>query len=408
MLPLILDDYAANASTLGRVFVEGSSSGVVEAIGDRDWFRIALNAGGTYRFNLNGVGLSDPTLYLRDANGVQLAFNDDANASLNSQIDFTALSTGTYYLDAGAFSSGLGSYSLGVTTLGFVGTAGNDSLIGGLGNDVFQGSAGNDSIVGGSGQDEVNYSTLAGPVTLGAFGVLNKGARGIDRLDGIETIIGSARAGDTVDHSGATAPATGTSTNLETGAVVVNGTARPLPLSFTVRQFENVTGSAFDDSITGDRSNNILRGGLGNDRLTGGLGNDTLDGGAGNDTLIGGLGIDTLTGGLGADQFRFDAVGATNLDRITDFNVAQGDRIGLSASLFLGIGSSGATLAASQFRAGAGVLSANSLTQRILLNTTNGGLYWDRDGSAGAFAAVQFATLAPVAAGMTSNQFVLV
>ena len=396
---ITVDDYAANASTTGILSVGGTAAGVVGASGDSDWFRIALNAGGTYRFNLNGVGLSDPTLYLRDANGVQLAFNNDANASPNSQIDFTASSTGTYYLDAGAFSSGFGSYSLGITTLGFVGTAGNDSLIGGLGNDVFQGSAGNDSIVGGSGQDEANYSTLAGPVTLGAFGVLNKGTRGIDRLDGIETIIGSARAGDTVDHSGATAPATGTSTNLETGAVVVNGTARPLPLSFTVRQFENVTGSAFDDSITGDRSNNILRGGLGNDSLTGGLGNDRLDGGAGNDTLIGGLGIDTLTGGLGADQFHFDAVGATNLDRITDFNVAQGDRIGLSASLFLGIGSSGATLGASQFRAGAGVLSANSLAQRILLNTTTGGLFWDRDGSAGAFDVTPFVGPGPMRVG---------
>ena len=168
-----------------------------------------------------------------------------------------------------------------------------------------------------------------------------------------------------------------------------------------------MTGSSFDDSITGDRSYNVLRGGLRTDSLTGGLGKDTLDGGAGNDTLIGGLGADTLIGGLGADQFHFDAVGATNLDRITDFNVAQGDRIALSASVFLDIGSSGATLGASKFRAGAGVPSANNLTQRILLNTTTGGLYWDRDGSAGAFAAVQFATLAPVAAGMISNQLVM-
>lgn len=163
----------------------------METIGDRDRFSVALNAGVTYRFNLNGNDLNDPTLALHDAVGVKLAFNDDANGGMNSQIDFSATANGIYYLDSGALGSGLGSYFLGVTTLGFVGTAGNDSLIGGLGNDVFQGSAGNDSIVGGSGQDQANYSTLAGPVTLGAFGVLNKGARGIDRLDGIETIVGS-------------------------------------------------------------------------------------------------------------------------------------------------------------------------------------------------------------------------
>ncbi|MFN9909881.1 MAG: PPC domain-containing protein, partial [bacterium] len=84
----------------------------MEAIGDRDWFSVALNAGVTYRFNLNGNGLNDPTLALRDAAGVQLAFNDDANGGLNSQIDFTADSSGTYFLDAGPFGAGVGAYTL--------------------------------------------------------------------------------------------------------------------------------------------------------------------------------------------------------------------------------------------------------------------------------------------------------
>jgi Ca2+-binding RTX toxin-like protein len=315
------------------------------------------------------------------------------------------------------------------------------------------GSAGNDTLDGGAGQDVADYTTLGGPVTLGAFGVVNKGLLGVDRLVAIETIVGSAGGGDTVDHSGAAAPATGTSTNLGTGQLVVNGAVAPLPLSFTVRQFENVIGSSFADTITGDLGNNVLRGGLGNDTLDGGLGVDTasyagatagvsvtlasqgvvqftgvtgldvlvgmenltgsnfadnLSGDAGSNTLSGGLGNDILTGGLGADQFHFDAVGTTNQDTITDFNVLQGDRIGLSASVFLGIGAPGAVLGLTQFLAGAGVLAATTLTQRILHNTTTGGLFWDRDGSAAVFSAVQFGTLAPVAAGLTNNQFVLV
>jgi hypothetical protein len=105
------DDFTANASTTGSIAIGGSASGVVNFNGDRDWFRLSLQAGITYRFNLNSNTLSDPTLALRNATGTQLAFNDDFNGR-NSQITFTAASTGTYYLDAGAYSSGIGSYTL--------------------------------------------------------------------------------------------------------------------------------------------------------------------------------------------------------------------------------------------------------------------------------------------------------
>ncbi len=48
--------------------------------------------------------------------------------------------------------------------------------------------------------------------------------------------------------------------------------------------FENLTGSAFDDVLTGDASLNVLTGGAGDDVLEGGAGADTLDGGSGSDT----------------------------------------------------------------------------------------------------------------------------
>jgi hypothetical protein len=106
-----LDDYAATTASTGKISVGGNATGVVESGGDRDWFRISLSAGASYRFNLNGSSLGDPTLYLRDAGGAQLAYNDDYNDN-NSQISYTASSSGTYFLDAGAYASGTGSYTL--------------------------------------------------------------------------------------------------------------------------------------------------------------------------------------------------------------------------------------------------------------------------------------------------------
>jgi hypothetical protein len=105
------DDFAATTATTGRITIGRSTSGLVQFNGDRDWFRVDLQAGRTYRFNLNGKRLSDPLLRLRDGNGVDVAFNDDSNGR-NSQIVFTPTAAGPYYLDAGAYSVGTGSYAL--------------------------------------------------------------------------------------------------------------------------------------------------------------------------------------------------------------------------------------------------------------------------------------------------------
>jgi Ca2+-binding RTX toxin-like protein len=64
-----------------------------------------------------------------------------------------------------------------------------------------------------------------------------------------------------------------------------------------------------------------------------------LIGGNGDDILCGGFGTDWLTGGASADTFVFRAATATLgsdpllADVITDFNAAQGDKIGLIGGL---------------------------------------------------------------------------
>ena len=61
-------------------------------------------------------GLANPSLRLLGSNGVALATNDDAGGSANSQIVYTATTSGTFYLEAtGSGGAGTGSYTVAAT-----------------------------------------------------------------------------------------------------------------------------------------------------------------------------------------------------------------------------------------------------------------------------------------------------
>jgi Ca2+-binding RTX toxin-like protein len=126
----------------------------------------------------------------------------------------------------------------------------------------------------------------------------------------------------------------------------------------------------------------------GNDTL---IGNDSqanqLFGGIGNDTLWGAAGNDTLTGGNGGDRFKFVATGE-GVDNLTDFTSAS-DRIQIVAANFGFIAGTAAIL-----RSGASLPPASGGAGQFLYNTTNGALWFDRDGTGSNYAAVKIATLA--------------
>jgi len=79
----------------------------------------------------------------------------------------------------------------------------------------------------------------------------------------------------------------------------------------TLTNFENLTGSASNDTLTGDGNANIVNGLAGNDVLTGNGGNDTLYGNAGADSFVfdAGFGRDTIADfaatGAGHDMINF-------------------------------------------------------------------------------------------------------
>lgn len=135
-----------------------------------------------------------------------------------------------------------------------IGLGGDDFLFGLQGDDTLIGGAGADSLTGGAGVDTADYSTSAGP-----------------RGDGV-----------TIDLS----QGTGSGNDAE---------------GDTLSTIENVTGSAFNDTITGDVGNNVLIGLADNDTLIGGDGDDTLIGGDGVDDMQGGEGDDTIEGGPNLD-----------------------------------------------------------------------------------------------------------
>lgn len=126
-------DTPGDSSTPAEIVVGGSITDTLEVVGDHDWFRIELTEGQTISITLEGSGidpLADPYLRLRDANGNEIAFNDDANG-LNSALDFVAGSSGTYFIDAGAWSDNYtGEYTVTVTAFEVAGDSSTTSTIG--------------------------------------------------------------------------------------------------------------------------------------------------------------------------------------------------------------------------------------------------------------------------------------
>jgi Ca2+-binding RTX toxin-like protein len=188
--------------------------------------------------------------------------------------------------------------------------------------------------------------------------------------------------------------------NLTTATATLAGTfqfkSQADPTAAGVSAFNLVVGgTASDRNLQGTASSDWISLDAGDDRIDAGFGFDSVLGGSGNDTLNGGSGRDTLVGGSGADRFRFDAdlSAATNIDTITDFSAAAGDRLVLDRAIFTTL-NGGGSLSGSAFRAGAGLVSAAAAADRILYDTSSGALRYDADGSGGVYSAVPFATLA--------------
>ncbi|WP_075290122.1 calcium-binding protein [Pararhizobium arenae] len=316
-----------------------------------------------------------------------------------------------------------------------VGRAGNDTLDGGAGADEMVGGAGNDTYLvqnagdivdelndGGSGIDTVKSSisfslaqssrvggvveklTLVGTGAINATGnssanVLTGNSAGntLDGATGADTMIGGAGndtyvvqdTGDIVNETASGGAGTDTvkssiSFSLAASSKVI-GTFEKLVLTGT--SAINGTGNGSANAMTGNNAINTLNGAAGDDLINGGLGNDVLIGGSGKDKFI----------------FKTTLGASTNVDRITDFNVAD-DTIQIENAVFTAIGAAG-PLSASKFVKNTTGLAGDN-DDRIIYETDTGKLFYDSNGKASG-GSVHFATIGSNLS-VTASDFLIV
>ncbi len=281
------------------------------------------------------------------------------------------------------------------------GNAGNDHIETGAGDDYLRGNEGDDILDGGDGIDRAAFAPLSFDVQAGATvdlrlqGVAQDTGHGMDTLIGIENVSGTylddiltgddganwlwggsngsgATGNDIIDGQGGndliqvgagnhdlqggsgidTVSFDGNGTDISSAGITIDlglqGGSQDTEQGNTVLDgFENVSGSAFDDSITGDGAANTLAGAAGDDSLSGGggadillgdgevaldspvgysgpivtvndiaqayanpalSGDDTLNGDDGNDRIVGGRGNDTIDGGADNDTAVFSGL----------------------------------------------------------------------------------------------------
>ena len=249
---------------------------------------VSRNAAGTIFINGGAVTVTGGTATVANTSLIQV-FGTGGN-------DMISLDETNGALPAAQLFGGAGNDTL-------IGGSGNDQLFGGAGNDTLLGKAGNDLLFGGDGNDTLIGGT-GDDQMFGQAGndlmIWNPG-EGTDLMEGGD-------GNDTAEVNGGN--------GAETFTITPNGTrvrfdgVSPAPFSLDIGTTENLVlhAGGGDDTITAGNGlagliNLTLDGGDGNDTITGGDGNDMLIGGAGNDVVIGGRGNDNAQLGSGDDTF---------------------------------------------------------------------------------------------------------
>ena len=337
-------DIQPKATVADSTTIPHATVNAVAAGGGYEYYRVDVAAGERAVFDIDTpTGRLDTVLRLVDAAGNLLVENDtgfsgDAGGSGNddAQISYTFAAAGTYYVRVGAWVSDAPlvsrplnageTYTLNVSLTGqavdyVAEEVGSATLRGGLGDDFLQGTVGDDVIDGGAGVDTASFVTAFGGVSLSLAtqgAAQATGGAGSDLVTNVENLIGSRFADRLTGDGAANVIDGGDRADVLDGGAGIDtlsyaSATRGVAVSLArtdaqetggsgadaVVNFENLTGSAFDDRLSGDTSVNTILGGAGDDVLDG---NATGGAQAGLDLLDGGDGTDVASFGGYAGQ----------------------------------------------------------------------------------------------------------
>jgi len=212
-------------------------------------------------------------------------------------------------LQGAAQATGIGSMTIS-NIENLSGTGQDDTLTGDGSDNALYGAGGNNSLSGGGGND-----TLYGDALISAYSPVdgNPGGpalytdvtlfgqvAGNDILDGGagDDILNGGGGTDTASFASSTERVIASLNNVGGGfASNQEGTETDSLISI-----ENLTGTAYNDSLNGTNGANVLDGGDGHDLLFGRSGDDVMIGGNGDDFLRGSEGADVMDGGAGWDR----------------------------------------------------------------------------------------------------------
>jgi hypothetical protein len=227
----------ADSDLIGRSFdpvathSNGTAAGSLSGTEPYDLIAVNLTAGQTYSFAYRGTavgGIEDPLLALFNSSFGYVTEDDDGGLGRTSMITYTPTTTGTYYVAASDFDTGIGDYAVSAFVRNVIngtpaadalaGTAGADTLVGGPANDTLRGQQGDDILDGGTGIDFAVYSGNTGDFLIqalanGGYILTNDGGNqgrdllySVERLrfdDGVWAIDMDGSAGLTVKTLGA-------------------------------------------------------------------------------------------------------------------------------------------------------------------------------------------------------------
>jgi len=228
----------------------------------------------------------------------------------------------------------------GAVAINGTGNALDNIISGNSSNNILSGLGGADVLDGGGGTDTASYAaSLSGVNVSLATGAAHGGDAEGDTLISIENLTGSAfndtlegDSGNNVLNGGAGIDTV--SYEHAAAGVTVNLTLITAQNTIgagtdSLAGIENLTGSAYDDVLTGNSSANVLAGGTGNDRLTGGSGDDVF-------VFQAGFGHDVVTDFSVGDTTHHDTLDLRGLGFTSTTDVLNHTDLGASAVIHAG------------------------------------------------------------------------